>query len=236
MVQYNPFVISQEAEMPTKVLPDAEAFASFTRALERQGFRKLSSTEFKKDFTRLELIAPSHREGREVGFSFKPAGDDEDILEVRVWTTFLDQEGRARDKDAGWVLIKEGDTPRYFSRPFSRTKNFLHRLLWAASIARWRVQNRPPCPTCGAKMRIAYGSGLKSRFWRCVRPLFHEKPVFLSWDYRLPQEALDFLNPIRKARARYNKKLRAVGKEPGTALQRRKGWKVTGPGNIEPKQ
>lgn len=217
--------------MPIKVLPDAEAFASFTRALERQGFRKLSPTEFKKDFTRLELIAPSPREGREVGFSYAANG-----LEVRVWTTFLVREGRARDEDAGWVLIKEGDTPRYFSRPFSRTKNFLHTLLWSASIARWRVEHRPLCPACHGRMRIAFGSGFKSRFWQCVRPSIHREPVFLSWDYKLPQEALDFLNPIRKARARYNKKLRAEGKEPGAAQRRRKGWKVGKPENLESKK
>jgi len=216
--------------MPKRVLPDAEAFARFTSALERQGFRKLSSTEFKKDFARLELIAPSPREGREVGFSYAANG-----LEVRVWTTFLAREGRARDSDAGWVLIKEGDTPRYFSRPFPRTKNFLHRLLWAASIARWRVEHRPLCPECRARMRIAYGSGVKSRFWRCTRTL-HEKPVFLSWDYQLPQAALDFLRPLRNERKRYNARLRAEGREPGAAIQRRRGWKVGRPENIEPKR
>ncbi len=214
--------------MPTtKVLPDEEAFARFKRTLLRRGFRQISPVEFKKDFQRLELKAPSPREGREVGFRFTSNG-----LEVNVWTTFLACEGRARDEDAGWVLIKDGDKALYFSHPLRRTKNFLRNLLWLAVIAKWRAEHRPLCPVCKSRMRIAYGKGIKARFWKCVRPTFHTKAVSLPWDHELPQEALNFLRPLRKRRARYYAKLREEGKKPGAALRQRIGWKIGRPENI----
>ncbi|MBU4351289.1 hypothetical protein KKH63_03100 [Patescibacteria group bacterium] len=210
-----------------KVLPDAEAFARFGNALLRRGFRKVSSVEFKKDFQRLGLKAPSPREGREVGFVFTANG-----LDVNVWTTFLEEEGRARESDSGWVLIKDADDTRYFAHPLRRTKNFLRNLLWHACIAKWRVEHRPLCSVCKNRMRIARGKGMKARFWKCVRPAFHIKAVSLPWDYGLPQEALDFLRPLRKRRARYYAKLRKQGKKPGAALRQRIGWKIGRPENI----
>ncbi len=213
--------------MPIKVLPDAEAFGWLNHNLLRRGFRAVSRVEFKKDYVRLGLQAPSPRRGREVGFIFSANG-----LDVKVWTTFVAEEGEAREKDAGWVVINDSDEARYFSHPVLRTKNFLHNLLWHACIAKWRAEHRPLCPSCDARMRIAYGQGLKSRFWKCVRPQFHMKSVSLSWDVGLPQAAFDFLRPLRRRRARYALQLRQVGKEPGGALRRRKGWKITRPGNI----
>ncbi|OGG62660.1 hypothetical protein A3I46_03770 [Candidatus Kaiserbacteria bacterium RIFCSPLOWO2_02_FULL_54_13] len=215
--------------MPSKVLPDAQAFAVFSERLKRRGFRKLSRTEFNKDFERLELIAPSSREGREVGFVFHANG-----LAVFVWTTFLAQESRARDKDAGWVLIKEGDEVKYFSHPLHRTKDFLHNLLGYARLAQLRVVNRPNCPECYARMDIVRGKGLKARYWKCDIPWEHKRAVSLPWDYGLPQAALDFLRLPRKRRAQYRAKLRAEGKEPGVALRHRKGWKVGRPENLVP--
>ena len=217
----------KEVAMPAKVLPSAEEFAWFARALKRRGFRELSPVEFKRDFERLELKAPSPREGREVGFSYTANG-----LTVLVWTTFLASEDRAREVDAGWVLIKEGDRPRYFSHPLRRTKNFLHSLLWEACIARLRVEHRPLCPVCRARMRVAYGKGLKARFWQCARSRFHIEPVSLSWDYGLPPEAIIYKRSLRKRRARYRAELREQGKTPGGALRRRIGWKIGRPENV----
>ncbi|MEK7558488.1 MAG: hypothetical protein AAB507_01525, partial [Patescibacteria group bacterium] len=177
---------TKEARMPTtKVLPDAETFVRFKKVLLKRGFREISPVEFRKDFQRLGLKAPSPREGREVGFRFWSNG-----LEVVVWTTFLAGEGRAREEDAGWVLIKDGDKPLYFSHSLRRTKNFLRNLLWHAGIAKWRAEHRPLCPMCQKRMRIAHGKGIKSRFWACINPAFHAKAVFLPWDHELPEWAL----------------------------------------------
>jgi len=217
--------------MPTKILPDADAFARFTRALLRRGFRKLLKAEFRNDFKRLEPKAPSPREGREVGFTYTANG-----LSVLVWTTFLSEDDHARDKDAGWVLIKEGDIVKYFSHPLHRTKKFLYNLLRQARIAQLRVLNRPLCPKCHARMHIVQGKGLKARYWKCIRHKVHEEPECLPWDYGLPEAALDFLRIRRKQRAKYRKELRAEGKKPGVALNRRREWKIGRLDNIVPKQ
>lgn len=215
--------------MPAKVLPNTEAFTWLSHNLVRRGFRIISRREFKNDFRRLGLIAPSPREGREIGFIFSANG-----LDVVVWTTFLDEEERARDKDAGWVLIRDGDRARYFARPLNRTKNFVAKLLKAACIARQRALHRPLCPTCKQRMRIAYGDAWKSRYWECKRPLLHRSPVFLPWDHDLPKEVLDSVLETRKKREPYRNKLRKEGKRPGAAQRKRKRWKVTRPENIVP--
>lgn len=191
----------------------------------RRGFRKITSTEFRKDFERLELKAPTPRLGKESGYSFFANG-----LTVVVWTTFVESEGSARERDAGWVLIKEKDDPLYFSRPMHRTENFLYRLLEQASIARQRVLHRPLCPTCSALMRITQGPGLKSRYWSCRSPA-HVGMVRLSWDEGLPTEVLERVLRVRRERAPYTKKLKALGKKPGAAMLKRKRWTVGKPEN-----
>lgn len=209
--------------MPKQALPGAKAFGKFRIAMEKRGFRELSRSEFRRDFERLGLEAPFSRDGREIGFVFHANG-----LDAVVWTSFLSPH-TARESDSGWVLIREGDEARQFSHPLHRTEKFLSRLLGYASVARLRVLNRPNCPNCGARMHIAEGKALKSRYWRCDR---HSPPAWLSFDHGLPKEAIEFLEGFRKERARYRKKARAEGKKPGTALLSRKGWTVTKPENI----
>lgn len=213
--------------MPKKVLPDIEAFRKFCSTMELLKFRKLATSEWRSDRTRLGLEAPSPRRGREIGFCYIANG-----LEARVWTTVLAGEGCAREQDAGWVLVKEGDTVKYFSHPLHRTKNFLDTLLWFARIARWRVRNRPLCPMCKARMDIVRGKGIKSRYWKCSRQT--HKPVSLSWDYGLPEEAQKFLRAYRKRRKQGRQKRKVAGKKIDTAVLRRKGWKVGRPENAEP--
>ncbi len=181
--------------------------------------------EFRKDFERLALKAPSPRTGRESGFSFTANG-----LLVVVWSTFVESEATARETDAGWVLIKEKDNPLYFSHPVHRTNNFLYRLLELASIARQRVLHRPLCPICGALMRITQGKGLKSRYWSCRSPA-HVGMARLSWDEGLPSEVLERVMRIRKERAPYKKKLKSMDKKPGIAMLKRKGWTIGKPEN-----
>ena len=211
--------------MPKQILPDANAFAEFRQRMQKRGFRQLGRGEFATDFQRLELRAPSPREGREAGFIFAANG-----YQVVVWTTFVESVQAARPQDAGWVLIKQGDRVLYFARPLHRTENFLRNLLLAAAIARVRVLHRPLCPTCGAFMDIVPGKGLKSRFWSCSRPA-HAKPEFLSWDYGLSPTVLKYVQEIRDRRKPHTKKLRKIGQKPGMALLKRRGWKVGKPEN-----
>ncbi len=177
----------------------------------------MSHIEFRRDFERLDLRAPSPREGREVGLQFFANG-----LQVVVWTTFLIGQDYARDQDAGWVLIKDGDRARYF-KIFHRTKNFLHRLGCYAVIAKERAVLRPLCPKCRRRMNIVYGKGMKSRFWGCTSRS-HAEPAWLSWDHGLPEAMLKFLKKDRRNSARRRAQSRAEGKSPGAAIHRRIGW------------
>lgn len=205
--------------MPEKVLPDKEKFNLFEQEIIKEGFKRISDVEFFNSFRRLGLQAPRFRAGREIGFTFSANG-----LTVYVWTTFLSQIDRAREEDAGWVVIVEGDNPKYYSHPLMRTKGFLDKLLTNAKIAKERVLNRPVCPVCKAYMQIAKGRGLKSRYWKCrrIHPVLHIES--LGWDCGLSEESLDFLMVERSARRRYRKLLKKAGKVVKPAMLSRKPW------------
>lgn len=210
--------------MPKQVLPTLDGFWSFRRALMDLEFRPISHVEFRKQFQRLDLRAPRPRLGRETGFVFSANN-----LDVVVWTTWLSREGKAREEDAGWVLIKERDAVHYFSHPIHRTGNFFPTLFRHAWIARWRVLNRPLCPECKAYMNVARGRGIKSRYWSCSRALRHgmEGTIRLDWDHGMPPRAKALLTLWRKARARYRERRREEGKATDVAILRRKRWRVS---------
>lgn len=207
--------------MPKKCLPESEAFSKFEEDLKGRGFRKISNAEFLTEFQRLGLKAPRYRNGREVGYIFYA-----NQYVVVVWTTWLEKEKVARDEDAGWVLIAEKDKVLYFSHPIHRTKNFLQNLLMQARIACWKVRHRPLCPECNNFMDIVRGRALKQRFWKCGHKELHENKTnrFRSWDYGLPEEAIQYLKTIRKKRRNYYADTRSEGKEPHQAMLKRKRW------------
>lgn len=207
--------------MPKKVLPDIHDFLWFKRQLQKMNFRPITRIEFRKDFERLKLQAPRPRPGREAGFMFFANG-----LTVRLWTTWLVYEQKAREVDAGWVLICEGDRALYFARPLSRTKNFLVNLVRRAWLAKWRVLHRPLCPSCEHFMDIVTGRSLKSRYWRCNRVKLHSdgKPTFRDWDWGLPPKAKKYVRAERKRRAKYRARREAEGRQPYAAMLNRKPW------------
>lgn len=200
----------------------------FKQKLLGWGFRELTSEEFTKAFERLGLKAPRPQESRETGFIFTANG-----LNVYVWTTYLNTEQRARNSDAGWVLIADGDNARYFTHPMRRTRHFFHRLSKHAWIARWRAVNRPLCPKCSRYMKIAYGRALKSRYWICKNNKRHDshKAVFVSWDKGMPPRALKFLKSQRKVRAKYRKTRTRAGKLNHVAMLNRAAWRKNRPQN-----
>jgi hypothetical protein len=135
--------------------------------------------------------------------------------------------------DLGWTLISEGDTGCYFAKPFRRTKNYVKNILSYAWICKFKIENRPLCPTCHRFMKIARGKALRSRYWRCDNPSMHKEHVHIDWDFGLGPKAKSFLAGRRKETCRYNKKRAAEGKAPlGTAmLMRADRWVVTRPEN-----
>ena len=212
--------------MPAKVLPDRERFKLFTQYMEKEGFRKLSGGEFSSSFNRLDLQAPRPRKGRETGFVFTAKG-----LTVHVWTTFLEREGRAREEDAGWVVITEGDRQAYYSHPIVRTEGFLRKLFRNAKIAKERVLNRPLCPACRAFMDITQGRSLKTRYWSCGGKSRLHHIQTLPWDYGLSDESIIFLKAERKARRKYRERLEKAGKTVTPAMLIRRPWVVRNPQN-----
>jgi len=207
--------------VPKQVLPTLRDFQLMKSYLIRYGFREFSRIEIQKQFSRLRLVAPRKREGKETGFVFSANG-----LSVVIWTTFLIEEGKAREVDAAWVLVVKGDEVPYFSHPIHRTENFIKNLINQAWIARWRVLHRPLCQKCKEFMEIARGRGLGARYWSCVRLRHHDdgKPFFLDWDYELPPRAKQFVVKRRERRATYVAKRREEGKPVLVARLRRKRW------------
>lgn len=214
--------------MPEQVLPTIKDYDIFANLLRRKGFRLLTRIEIAKEFRRLALQPPRRVYGREEGFVFSANG-----IDVYVWTTWLADEGRAREADSGWVLMKQDDEEAvaYFARPVHRTKNFFHRLYQETWLAWFRALNRPLCPEegCKSRMSITRGVALKSRFWCCMKKEGHQnhKPVFLSWDFGLPPKAIVFLEKIRSERRRYREKLKKAGKTVRPAVLTRRRWVPT---------
>lgn len=208
--------------MPIQRLPTSDEFFEFQRKMV-QGlrFRELYGVEVTNEIRRIRAKAPRRREGHETGFTFSANG-----LTAIVWTTWLSKDARARDEDAGWVLVKEGGNPQYFSHPIHRTRNFPLTLYRHAWLAHWRVLNRPYCRECWSLMIIARGKGLKARYWRCDNRLQHRSGAIQtrSWDYGLPEKALLWVKNLRRARAAKRKAARRCGASRRPAMFSRKTW------------
>lgn len=216
--------------MPEKVLPTEPDFREFYRKMcGFFGFRPLQGMEIRKEMRWVGAQSPHRRFGHEYGFSFHAHG-----LTVVVWTTWLGEEGRARDEDAGWVLIRDGRKSVYFIHPVHRTQNFFLTLLRHARVNRKRALNRPLCPKCHDRMCITRGEGLKARYWRCspcYRAAVDEverKKFCVDWDSGLNKQERQWVQALRRKRAKqrkeYERESRAKGKEPVPAVLRRRPW------------
>jgi hypothetical protein len=213
--------------MPAFVQPDPARFWGMVKDLEKKGFRRISRNQFPRDQERLGIVLPERRNrAAEVGLRY-----DENGLQVRIWTTYLESEERVQEEDEAWVIIREGDKARYFSHPIHRTKNFLERLWKWAQVAQQRVKRRPLCPCCKAYMQIANGKGLKSRYWECRKSWVHDDRQFkfLDWDIGLSLKARDFVTRERRLR-RLAEKRRGV--KQGGAMLNRNTAIITRPENL----
>jgi hypothetical protein len=208
--------------MGKKVFPTLGEYQSFVTWLKSQGFREMSLNEFRNNFKRLELKAPRHSDGREVGFIFYANN-----LVVFVWTTYLASQTKFKESDNGWVLIAEHDEAQYFSTPVRRTKNFLSTLGNYAWIARHRALNHPLCPKCSRYMKITKGRWLKSRYWSCSEGHRRESK---AWDINMPERAMEFIAEKRRKRQKYLKKRREAGLSTNQAMLGRKTWGKKKPG------
>ncbi|MDD3663121.1 MAG: hypothetical protein PHT84_04615 [Candidatus Pacebacteria bacterium] len=206
-------------------------FLFLDRMLLGLGYHKMTRSDQKKSFQRLGLISPRELTGREVTYFYNNHG-----YTVILHTTFLQKEKRWRDlgEDSGWNLIKEGDKVLYFAKPFQRKKGFIIKFLRYAWISKWKVDNRPLCPSCNAYMNISRKKGSRQYFWMCFNYEKHSdlRPFFLSWDYLLPKKASSFLKIRRSYTARYKKKNKKLGVKRTPAPLLRKSWKISNPDNL----
>jgi len=225
------FDFSMEARMPAQVIPTIENFNDFVEKMTKLGFRVISGTEFKREARRLELRAPRPVEGRETGLSYYA-----NRILVVVWTTWMAEGQTIKKKDSGWVVVKQDydKKPVYIDGPFHRTENFLLTLYQNAWLAHFRATNRPLCSKCRQFLRIRRGKYFKSRFWSCGCINYHDdkKPFHLDWDYGLPERAKIFLRRKRKTSAKWLEKIRELGREPYSAIKKRKPWVVGRPENL----
>lgn len=211
--------------MPEKVYMTLADFAWLEAELLAKGFRRSTREEARRDFRRLEPIAPRPRSGREVGFIYYANG-----LTVTVWTSWLEAEGKMRDEDMGWVLIKEGNQKDYFHRPLLRTKNFCRNLLKAADYAKERVLLRPLCPECQQFMKIAKGKALRSHYWICRRLHADRRPVIKDWYYELPEKLRKKREYLSRERRRAKVKREKILGRPSTpAVIIRHPWRNVRP-------
>jgi hypothetical protein len=206
--------------MPPKVLPTRADIRTIINELVPRKFKFVQGLEHFRETTKDEkAIAPNPRIGAELGFVYT-----KDNLTVCAWTTWLLFTDRAREKDSGWVVIEQDGVGIYYVK-VHRTKNFAKHLLIEARIAVWRLRTRPTCPVCARPMRIEYGKGRGSRYWRC--PFRHSR---VSWDHEtflngLSKEAKQHLRRRRRQRETWYKKCRKFGKPIREAMFRRRAWR-----------
>jgi hypothetical protein len=189
--------------------------------MEKLGFRMLTNVEFRATFERLGLVAPRPRWGKEVGFLFAAHR-----LAVCVWTTWLLREMRAREEDAGWVVVVQRDRAVYFGGPIHRVGNFFNRLYAEAFLAHARVLNRPFCKEHRSFLDITYGRGLGSRYWVCPHGTAHADGglVTASWDGALPEAVRAVVETRRRQRQLSRKYRLAMGQQVNIARLIRRPW------------
>ncbi len=205
------------------MLKEVRDFAHFEQLCLKLGFRKIAPNEIREQLRQLKKRSPRHVEGREAGFQFDGRG-----LSLRVWTTYLETEEKLREEgtDSGWVLIIQNSQAVHFSRPALRTKNFLLNLYRRVWINWRRVSYRPSCPECGEYMNIKRGRHLKQRYWSCEQWKLHKakRKRTLDFNFALPPEAKKWIQKVYKKRKKYNAKVKEAGKQPHTAMLKRKKW------------
>ncbi|MDB4983876.1 MAG: hypothetical protein JWM20_55 [Patescibacteria group bacterium] len=222
-----------------------EDFLVIKQTLEEWGFESYSKYHFQKTFRRLGIIPPRMLVGREEGFIFRG-----ERYNAMVWVSWVESLGRFRTKedggDCGWVLIREGDRKKYFSKPIYRVpSSFVEEILSKAWIARYRVLFPPHCKCCDAVMDIhekyKNGEPTGQMMWACFKEEFHpdQRPRFTGWDKigpegTLPKKAQAYVDERRKRVANYKKRNEKLGITPVPRRKTRKKWKVTKPQNLIP--
>lgn len=225
--------------MPERAQLATDDFSFIEEELIKLGYVRRIAKNVKMDFIRLGLVAPREIKGREASFITYNHG-----LNSLIWVSYDEVHKEWREVDLGWGLIRKGDKRQYCSKPLRRTPNFIQALLKRARVNKWRVDNRPLCPYCGAYMDIYERKDKKDKkptgqyLWACFKRDKHEnkEPVFVGWDKigsekKLPAEIEDYVLMMRKRVADYKERNRKLGIVRTPARFIRKPWGMTKPDN-----
>ena len=127
------------------------AFAEFFRKLEALEFQRMNPSEIFNRIKASPWLAFTYkkRDGyTEVCYSFHSKGKT-----VIVCSSYIEELGKPRVHDYGWVIIVDDLTPEkpcFYSFGLRRTKNFLRQMYRWAEAFKERVVTWPaPCQICG---------------------------------------------------------------------------------------
>ncbi|HVY35943.1 MAG TPA: hypothetical protein VG982_01545 [Candidatus Paceibacterota bacterium] len=200
-------------------------FVRLDGLLKELGYKEMKPEEYKGR----NLIPPRNLKGREKGYIYKPE-DEENQMEAIVWTTqdVFTLDPREKNKDTGKNLIRYKGKARYHAKPTLRSPNYVDNMYWKARANKERIDNRPKDSFKGQYMLIENGGkNIYQRYWQSVQRNKFDGGRFekVSFDHGLSPETIEHVNKRRKLVNRYNKQLRAKGKEPGAYVRRRNPWK-----------
>jgi hypothetical protein len=109
----------------------------------------------------------------------------------------------------GWIVIVHEESGWYFRETIRREK-FFSNLLEYAMIAKWRIEHRWPCSSCGKLMSIINKPD-GGMFWRCEHCKALGRKSTLPWDYKLPEKMRAYLERKRGERERHRLPRKAAG-------------------------
>jgi len=214
--------------MPRQELLTVDEFNELETSILGMQYRTITEIEFVRDRQRLGLVGTGKKKGWQEKYSYQASG-----LKATLLTTFVRELGTCRKHDKGCIVVTNGDTILYMTRPIHRTKNFAKRILAYAEIIRDKMINSPLCPECSARMRIR-SNDKHQHWWSCGRLKSHAEGNWHNepWDFGIDDIQKAFLDKMRAPGVRRRKKAKKEGKEIVRKTQK-SHWIRTNPQNIE---
>lgn len=201
------------------------------------GYTPIPKRQKSKDVIRLGLESSRPIEASELGFHYSNNGH-----RAVVWTSWIPELEKFREvgTDTFWSIVTNNDELVYCAKPIARIdEDSIIDLAKQAWINKWKIDNLPLCPCCGARMEIFRKPKTRQYMFACKRNENHKteeypngKWHFMNWDYGLGPKAKEFLDIRREATAQYKERMEKIGKSPIPRALIRKSWMVTKPQNL----
>lgn len=218
--------------MPTKVLPTAADIRALQALVQENTDRVWHVTtgleEYRKKHPGGKIVPPSPRVGGETGL-FTTIG----VFKIFLWLTFVESLDKARDKDAGRVVVEQEGVAVYF-RDVHRTGRYVQNMAGEGEIMMTRLRAAPVCDREGChrhgitKRLISSASkrGIGSHYFIC--PACFTTSRWLRNTTLLPLLSVNAyarLTDRTRKHDNWKDECKKNGKKPGAAIRRRKGWR-----------